>query len=160
MVMISNYTRFDRLIGYLRHYTRNWIALPMGVPTLREIFNDKYYAELEGGILEGLGRLFHGVVKLNIYPEKRAEQQFGTAEMLEVAPRLRHVYAHLLENGFIEPIRAFHGEQLHIFPSYVVSRIQSGGADWESMVPPPVAAQIKKAKLFGYRGAADGKAGL
>ena len=41
-----------------------------GFPTLREIFHEKYYGELEGGILEGLGRMFSGKVKLYVYPTK------------------------------------------------------------------------------------------
>jgi hypothetical protein len=41
MVMISNYTRFDMVTSYLRHYTQNWIAMAMGVPTLRQIFDEK-----------------------------------------------------------------------------------------------------------------------
>src|ERR1019366_1470746 len=57
IVMISNYTRFDKVTSYLRHYTQNWIGMAMGVPTLREVFEEKYYTEMEGGILEGLGRL-------------------------------------------------------------------------------------------------------
>ena len=59
-VMISNYTRFDDVTEYLRQYTKNRIAMVVGVPTLRAIFDEKYYGELQGGILEGLGRLFSG----------------------------------------------------------------------------------------------------
>ena len=43
MVVISNYTRFDRVTSYLRRYTQNWIGMAMGVPTLREVFEEKYY---------------------------------------------------------------------------------------------------------------------
>ena len=60
MVMISNYTRFDMVSSYLRHYTQSCIGMAMGIPTLREVFEEKYYTDLEGGILEGLGVLFPG----------------------------------------------------------------------------------------------------
>lgn len=38
---------------------------------LLEIFNEKYYENLEGGILESFGRLFRNAVKLYIYPMKK-----------------------------------------------------------------------------------------
>jgi len=57
-VLISNYGEYYRLIQYLRRYTDRSIGLPLGVPTLHEIFDEKYYSNLDGGILEGLGRLF------------------------------------------------------------------------------------------------------
>lgn len=153
MVMISNHTRFDRVIRDLRHYTGNWIVMATGLPTLREIFDEKYYTELAGGILEGLGRLFQGAVKLYIYPEQNlADGAMTTADKLEVAPHLRHLYAYLVDNGYIEPIRRFGTEQLHVFPGSVLSLIQSGDASWEKLVPAPVAELIKKEKLFGFRG--------
>jgi len=52
-VMISNYTRFDCVTTYLRQYTQNWIGMVVGVPTLRAIFEEKYYEELPGGMMEG-----------------------------------------------------------------------------------------------------------
>ncbi len=70
MVMISNYTTFYNVTSFLRHYTQNWIGMPVGVPTLREIFDQKHYSDLEGGILEGLGRLIQGKVRLFVYPTK------------------------------------------------------------------------------------------
>ena len=33
-----------------------------------EIFDEKYYLNLEGGILEALGRMFKGALKLYVYP--------------------------------------------------------------------------------------------
>jgi hypothetical protein len=87
MVMISNYTRFDRVTNYFRKYTQNWIVMVMGAPTLYEIFDEKYYADLDGGILEGLGRLFQGKVKLYSYPMKTSENgAVANVETLAVAP--------------------------------------------------------------------------
>ena len=36
--------------------------------SLREIFDEKYYTDLEGGILESFGRLFKNDLKLYVYP--------------------------------------------------------------------------------------------
>jgi len=61
-VLISKFGEYYRLAGYLSRYTNKMIGLVMGVPSLHEIFDEKYYLNLEGGILEALGRMFkHGL---------------------------------------------------------------------------------------------------
>jgi hypothetical protein len=154
MVMISNYTRFDAVTRYLRHYTQNWIGMAMGVPTLREVFDEKYYADLEGGILEGLGRLFQGRVKLFVYPTQETDAgELTTSDRLEVKPELNHLYRHLVDNGCIESIREFGPGDLRVTPGGVLAGIQSGDPGWERLVPPQAAAVIKQKGLFGYRAA-------
>ena len=44
------------------------IGVAMGINNLLEIFNEKYYENLEGGIMESFGRLFSNEVKLYMYP--------------------------------------------------------------------------------------------
>src|SRR5437016_7305585 len=67
-VLISKFGEYYRLAAYLFRYTDKAIGLVMGVPSLIEIFNKKYYTNLEGGILEALGRMFKGKLKLYVYP--------------------------------------------------------------------------------------------
>jgi hypothetical protein len=154
IVMISNYTRFDKVTSYLRHYTQNWIGMAMGVPTLREVFEEKYYTEMEGGILEGLGRLLQGRVKLFIYPTRETDAgELTTSDRLDVKPELSHLYRHLVENGYIASIREFDPGELHVTPGAVLAGIQSGDPSWEKLVPPQAAAVIKQKGLFGYRAA-------
>src|SRR6202171_6469222 len=89
-VMVSKFGEYFRLASYLARYTKRMIGLVMGVPSLMEIFDEKYYLHLEGGILEALGRMFKSGLKLYVYPmidEKTDE--LVTATKLEVAPNLR-----------------------------------------------------------------------
>jgi len=67
-VLISKFAEYYRLAGYLFRYTNKKIGLVMGVPSLIEIFDEKYYLNLEGGILEAVGRMFKGGLKLYVYP--------------------------------------------------------------------------------------------
>jgi hypothetical protein len=151
MVMVSNYTRFDSVSRYLRQYTQNWIGMAMGVPTLREIFEEKYYSDLGGGILEALGRLFKGSVKLLVYPTRQAgSEEVITAERLAVKPELQHLYNYLAANGFIESIRDFVPGELEVTPPDVLGMIQSGDSAWEKLVPPQAADVIRQKGLFGY----------
>ncbi len=155
MVVVSNYTRFDKVTSYLRHYTQNWIGMAMGIPTLREVFDEKYYAELEGGILEGLGRLFHGKVRLFVHPTKEADEQpLVTSDDLDVAPQLHHLYRYLVENGAIQSILDFDACDLHVTPGEVLAGIQSGDLSWEKLVPEQAAAVIREKGLFGYHATA------
>src|SRR5687768_13979809 len=65
-VLISNYGTFHQLASYLFRYSKEAIGIVMGIPTLRELFEEKYYSDLEGGILESFGRLFKNQLRLYI----------------------------------------------------------------------------------------------
>ena len=150
-VLISNYGEYHRLAAYLFRHTKKMIGIVMGVPTLREIFEEKYYTDLEGGILESFGRLFKNDLKLYVYPLREAKTgALITAGNLRVAPNLRHLYAYLIENRLIESLRDFDERCLPIFSRDVLASIRSGDAAWEAMVPPAVAEIIKERKLFNY----------
>ncbi|MBA3833868.1 MAG: TonB-dependent receptor, partial [Chthoniobacterales bacterium] len=151
-VLISKFGEYYRLAAYLSRYTNNMIALAMGVPSLQEIFDEKYYLNLEGGILEALGRMFKSGLKLFVYPMENEETgRLITAKQLEVAPNLHHLYQYLIENSFIQEISNYHREYLKIFPPDVLAKMQKGDRSWETMVPPEVAQVIKEREFFGYR---------
>jgi hypothetical protein len=171
-VLISNYSEFFRLTSYFRRYTKEMIGVAMGISNLLEVFNEKYYEHLEGGILEAFGRLFRNSVKLYIYPMQQqaydryiagntspppaANHAFASgvlinAKNLQVADHLRNLYAHLLENHYIDCLVGFDTNILHIFSKDVLARIQAGDASWETMVPERVAKSIKQRGLFGYK---------
>src|SRR2546423_1238812 len=150
-VLISNYGEFYRLAAYLFRYTKKMIGVAMGVPTLKELFEEKYYSDLEGGILESFGRLFKNALKLYVYPFRDPlTGSVITAGNLRVAPNLRHLYAYLMENLFIQGLRDINESCLPIFSRDVLARIRKGDSGWEQMVPPQVAALIKERKLFGW----------
>lgn len=151
-VIISKFGEYYRLASYLSRYTNRMIGLVMGVPSLLEIFDEKYYLNLEGGILEALGRMFKSGLKLYVYPKIDEETgELVTATKLEVAPNLRSLYQYLLENEFIQEITDYNPEFLRIHPPETLAKLQSGDPSWESMVPPEVGRMIKDRQFFGYR---------
>jgi hypothetical protein len=152
-VLISNYGLYFRLAEYLFAFTRKPIGLAMGVPTLKEVFDEKYYEELPGGILESFGRLFENDLKVYVYPQRDAKTgAFIDADNRVVSPHLRHLYAYLAENRFTEPIRGFTPEFLPYYARDVLSRIGAGDPSWEGMVPAPVAEIIRSHRLWGCPG--------
>src|SRR5213594_576018 len=148
-VLISNFAEFHRLASYLFLYTKKMIGIVMGVPTLRELFDEKYYADLEGGILESFGRTFKNDLKLYVYPlQDPATGALITAGNLRVAPNLRHLYAYLSESRFIEGLKDINEKCLPIFSRTALTKIKNGDPSWEEMVPEQVARIIKERKLF------------
>jgi hypothetical protein len=160
-VLISNYPEYYRLTSYFRRYTREMIGVAMGINNLLELFNEKYYENLPGGILEAFGRLFRNSVKLYVYPMRQEAYNryrktgettapFGlgsaaptafssnvliTAKNVQVAGHLQNLYAHLLENRFIDSISGFNTEILDIFSRDALRRIQEQDASWENHGP-------------------------
>ena len=151
-VLVSKFGEYYRLAGYLSRYTNRMIGLVMGVPSLMEIFDEKYYLNLEGGILEALGRMFKGGLKLYVYPMiDEGTGEIVTAKQLEVAPNLRSLFQYLIDNQFIEEIAHYHAEYLRIYPADALAKLQRGDSGWERMVPPEVVQIIKEREFFGYR---------
>ena len=152
-VLISNFRRFHRLAAYLSRYTKRPIGLALGASKLGEIFDESFYNESEGGLLGGLGQLFKNPGRLYAYPHLDLESgQELAVENFTVPPRLKHLYAHVLENRFIQGIRNFDADLLPIRSRDVLANIQSGDASWEEQVPPVIAEIIKRDRLFGYPG--------
>ncbi len=150
-VMISNYGTFHRLAAFLFQHTKKMIGLVLGVPSLREIFDPKYYTDLEGGILESFGRLFKNDLKLYIYPQLgKIQGSLITAGNLRVAPNLRHLYAYLLENQYIHGLRDIDESCLPHYSRDALAKIAKGDDSWENMVPELVAKMIKDNRSFGY----------
>lgn len=176
-VLISDYPEYYRLASYFRRYTKAMIGVVMGVNNLVEIFDEKYYENLEGGILESFGRLFRNTVRLYVYPmrrdsleqfitldeamgEKRSPappdlkpSDFVTAENLQVFPHLRHLYLHLKVNQCIVPVTDYQPALPQQNSRHLLQRIREGDGGWEEMVPPEVVRLIKERRLFGYRSA-------
>jgi hypothetical protein len=151
-VLISDYFEYYRLAAYLGQYTKDKIAIVMGASSLLDLFEEKYYTSLEGGILESFGRLFKNDLRLYIYPLlEEATGRLVTVDNLEVAPKLRKLYGHLVDSGAIRQLENVNRDYLRIFSRDALRRIRAGDPSWEEMVPPEVAAVIKKRRFLGYR---------
>ena len=57
-VLISEFFRYFRVRQYLAMYTHEPVAIVTDVDGFQDIIHENYYEGLDGGILEGLGKLF------------------------------------------------------------------------------------------------------
>jgi hypothetical protein len=151
-VLISDYFEYYRLVHYFRRYTHKPVGIVLGAGSLLELFDEKYYADLDGGVLESFGRLFKNDTRLYVYPLKNAETgELATVENLAIPSELQNLYSHLVGRRCILPLEGYDAECLGIFSRDVTRRIQAGDPRWESEVPREVAEVIKKRGLFGAR---------
>jgi hypothetical protein len=151
-VLISDYFEYYRLASYLRKHTTRPIAITLGAASLLTLFDEKYYADLDGGILESFGRLFKNDLKLYVYPYLDPKtDKLWTVESLEVAPELGKLYGYLVDRGCILQLSNYDPACLKVFSRDVLELIREGDSSWEQMVPPEIAETIKRRSFFGYK---------
>jgi hypothetical protein len=116
-----------------------------------EVFDEKYYRNLNGGMLEAFGILFTRDLKIYVYPSRDpATGAILTTANTQIHPRLKPLYDYLLFNKRMVDIENFDPSVLHIFSKDVLDMIRQGRSGWEDMVPPYVDNMIKDNRLFGY----------
>src|SRR5438132_13460870 len=151
-VLISDYFEYYRLAAYLSWRTRERIAIVMGVPSVYELFDEKYYAELPGGILENFGRLFKNDLKVYVYPKQRSpKDEVETIHTVQVKPDLQPLYGYLVGRGSFVQLDNYNPKYLPIFSRDVLKRIAEGYETWDQMVPAAVAEIIRRRGFFGYK---------
>jgi hypothetical protein len=150
-VMITNFQEYYRLVEYFSEFTKARMALAMGVYNLIQIFDEKYYRHLSGGILEAFGKLFFKDLKVYLYPLKDSKTgEFFTSENLKVHPRMKELYKFFKYNGKMLDIDDFNPDILNILSRKVLKMIADGEKGWEEMLPEGIAKTIKEQRLFGY----------
>ncbi len=156
-VLISDMGEFYRLQQYLAEYTQHMVGIVIGQPLMREIFREKYYEDLPGGILESFGRLFKNRLKVYVYPS--VEESSGkplTSKELDLPKHLYHLHLYLMDNGYIVDLPT-PAKPLPYHPSKVISeKIKSGDSSWEEFVPAKVVNLIKEREFFKYDTADNG----
>ncbi|MBE7628924.1 nicotinate-nucleotide adenylyltransferase [Tenacibaculum piscium] len=149
-VMITNYQEYFRLVDYFGEFTKERMGLAMGVQNLVQIFDEKYYRNLSGGILEASGKLFYRDLKVYMYPYKDEETgDFINSENLKVHPRMKELYKFFKNNGRLVDIKNIDQNSLHIFSRRVLKMIKNNEEGWEKMLPEGVSKTIKEKRLFG-----------
>lgn len=149
-VMISNFQEYYKVVEYFSNYTKARMGLAMGVNNLVDIFDEKYYRHLSGGILEAFGKLFYRDLKVFLYPMQGDDGEIINSENLKVHPRMKELYKFFKFNGKVVDIEDCDHTNLRIFSREVLKMISRGMPGWEEMLPEGIATLIKKANLFGY----------
>jgi hypothetical protein len=150
-VMVSNRSQFHSLAAHLRRNTKKKIGLVLGAPLLKEIFDEKYYDGLEGGLLEASGRLFKRDLTLFVYPVLNPETGVvETARTITIQEKFQYLLTYLLHTKAIQALEmeeiAMQGDQ----QGEIAAAVSAGKTGWERWVPELVAQTIKDQGYFGW----------
>ena len=149
-VMISNYKKFYKIIEYLSQFTKSRMGVILGVDNLIDMFEEQYYRNLNGGIMEAFGIIFTRDIKFYLYPYKPNDKtELLNSNNIPIHPRVRDLYNYLHSNGRIEDLQ-YNADLLGIFSKDILNKIKAcQTGNWEHAVPQGVAEIIKEKNLFG-----------
>jgi len=148
-VMISNFGEFYKLAQYLFCQTNMSVAIALGIPNLINIFDEKYYENLEGGILESFGLLFRNDMRLYVAPmiDKNTDQ-LVTIHNLQIDKHLRLLFGYLIENKYLRDLEKIDRNYLLLNATDILNKIRLNDISWVDMVPDKVASIINERGLF------------
>jgi len=153
-VLLSDYVRYFSLSSWLRRHTNQPIAILIKSIDLPYIFDHDLYQGLEGGTLEGLGKLFHSGTKVLVYPA----YEEGCLMHLSNAPKpdsLKHIVAQLMEDNKLIPIERFSNDVVGISARETMKMILAGESGWEVNLLPETVEIMKQNNLHGINSIAD-----
>ncbi len=151
-VLISNYQEYYKLIHYFSNFTKSRMGLIMGVNNLLELFKERYYRNLSGGMLEAFGILFMRDLKIYLYPQIDDDtEEVLNSKNCPIHYRHKPLYDYLVGNKRIMDLEDYDPAVLNIYSREVLTMIRNNEAGWEEMVPGYVDNIIKENNLFGYK---------
>ncbi|MFO7613904.1 MAG: hypothetical protein R6W71_04615, partial [Bacteroidales bacterium] len=142
-VMVSNFREYYKLVQYFAQFRIKKLRVVIGIPTLMNFLEKKYYTDLRGGIMEAMGKFFIDNMKLYVYPTISAVsidnptrgEDLITSKNLILAKDIQHLYQYLIANRMIIDIPNVKKEWLWINSQIVVRMIRENEPGWEEMVP-------------------------
>lgn len=159
-VMLSDFDEYFRLSAWFNRFKRGMLGFAMGIMELKGLFEHGAYEQLEGGLLEGFGRLLKSSVKIYVYPARTRDGVLVTAENFRTPPGFQRFYGHLLESGGIEALEGWDESVMRFRGDEAQALLQAGDPAWEAMTPAAVVERIRGRGLFGWnRGAGSGEMG-
>ena len=150
-VLISNYQLHYKLAAYLSRFTKKRkLGIIVGLNNLKQIFDESYYGNLDGGILESFSRLFGSNVKLCIYPNLKSGGGLETSRDFIPEDHLKQLLGYLVSNHKIQDIEDVKEDTLHIISDDILGMISNDTDGWEENVPQKVAELIKAKHMFNF----------
>lgn len=149
-VLISKYAEFHRLSGFIARHTQKPVGIVLGLPLFEELFNERWYTDLDGGLLEAFGRLFRNRVRLYVYPVgDPMTGHIRTAREALVAHAQSHLLKFLLETGSAQVIEEALEECIFQSSANVRQMIRNGDPQWRNLVPEIVLERGAWSKVEG-----------
>ena len=136
-VLVSSFSLFYKLKEHLRLMSDRPLGIVIGATHLEKLFDEKFYFDLPGGILEGMGKLVDDKTRLYIYPHK-TEQMCLQVKSFFPKPAIKNIYAHLIENKFIQDIAGCDEIQEFVHSDDILKLVKKKDNRWKKLVPESV----------------------
>lgn len=148
-VLITRFEQNYQVAEYLAAYSDKPIGFAVGLPMVKKFIEEKYYADLAGGVLEGFGRLFKRSVKIYVYPSRDPQTgKIDTIDGITLPHPWQHLHALLRGLGRIDGILPSDDALLAIDSQDVLARMIEGNPAWEALVPGKAVEVIKSKGLL------------
>jgi hypothetical protein len=149
-VLVSNFRLFYQMKSFLRQYTDQMIGIVVGAKLLPKMFDEKFYKELPGGILEGMSRLFDDQTRVFVYPLKE-DKMCATAKTFHPEKKIEHLYRYLEANQLVIDALECDDVDTAVHSDDVRKMLASRDPRWKKLVPAEACKLIEERQLFGYR---------
>lgn len=136
-ILVSNFALFYQLKEYLRVMTDKPLAMVIGASHLTKLLDEKFYYDLHGGLLEGMGKLLDTKTRLYIYPHKTAQLCLMTKNF-NPENSMKHIYQHLIEHKLIQDIAGCDEIKEFIHSEDVLKLYKKKDTHWKKLVPESV----------------------
>ncbi len=144
-ILVSHCRYFYQLKRVCRKYTSKPMAMVIAASHLEKLFSESFYQHLEGGILEGLGKLLDDKTAIYVYPHK-TNQLCLTAQTLNFPEPLQKLYRFFIERRQIFDIAGCDEIDEFFHSRDVFQEISSGSRNWLKHVPSELHGAIEANK--------------
>ena len=146
-VLISDCSRYFELKHFLRKHTDQMIGMVIGAGGLEKLFEESYYEDLPGGILQAMGRLFDAKTRFYVYPFNSSDLYITAGTYLPDA-KIKGLYQHLLANRCFVDIDVDKDVDVSLDSDNVRELMVKNDPKWEELVPDKVKELIKGKDYF------------
>lgn len=136
-VLVSSFSLFYKLKEHLRSMSEKPLGIVIGATHLEKLFDEKFYFDLPGGILEGMGKLVDEKTRLYIYPHK-TEMMCLQVKSFFPKPAMKNLYSHFVDNKFIQDIAGCDEIQEFVHSDDILKLVKKKDNRWKKLVPESV----------------------
>lgn len=145
--LVSKFNVMHELKSYIRNASSKPLAFVIGASFLDSLFNENFYKDLKGSLLEAMGKLFDTNTKVLVFPYKQKDLCI-TGKAFSPEKKYACLYQYLLEQNFITDISVCDDIDISILSEKVRELLKKSDKSWAEFVPDKVVKLIKEHNMF------------
>ena len=144
-ILITRFSLFYELKEFARLFTNKPFGIVTSARHLEKLFDEKFYFDLNGGLLEGMSKLLGRFSRLYIYPHKTEEICVVSSSFFP-NKNVSHIYQHFMENKMIQDIAGCDDIKEFIHSEDILKMQKSKNPNWKKYVPDEIVKIMSKSK--------------